>query len=68
MWASKMQTQVALSNMEAEYVALSQSMRDLIPIREVMKEIMMIVFNIEQKTPIICTPRLLMMQLGQRRM
>ena len=34
MWVSKMQTQVALSTMEAEYIALSQSMRDLIPIRE----------------------------------
>jgi hypothetical protein len=46
MWASKMQTQVALSTMEAEYIALSQSMRDLIPIREVLKEIMTIVFEI----------------------
>jgi hypothetical protein len=45
MWASKMQTQVALSTMEAEYIALSQSMRDLIPIREVLKEIMTIVFE-----------------------
>jgi hypothetical protein len=44
MWASKMQTQVALSTMEAEYIALSQSMRDLIPIREVLKEIMTLVF------------------------
>ena len=49
MWASKMQTQVALSTMEAEYIALSQSMRDLIPIREVLKEIMTIVFNAEPK-------------------
>ena len=49
MWASKMQTQVALSTMEAEYIALSQSMRDLIPIREVLKEVMTIVFNTEPK-------------------
>ncbi len=27
LWVSKMQTQVALSTMEAEYIALSQSMR-----------------------------------------
>jgi len=47
MWVSKMQTQVALSTMEAEYIALSQSMRDLIPIREVLKEIMTIVFKVE---------------------
>ena len=38
MWVSKMQTQIALSTMEAEYIALSQSMRDLIPIREVLKK------------------------------
>ena len=50
MWASKMQTQVALSTMEAEYIALSQSMRDLIPIREILKEVMTIVFN---KSPTI---------------
>ena len=45
MWASKMQTQVALSTMEAEYSAYSQSMRDLIPIREILKEVMTIVFD-----------------------
>ena len=32
-WASKLQSQIALSTMEAEYIALSQSMRDLIPLR-----------------------------------
>jgi hypothetical protein len=42
-----MQTQVALSTMEAEYIALSQSMRDLIPIREVLKEVMSQVFTVE---------------------
>ena len=46
-WVSKMQTQIALSTMEAEYIALSQSMRDLIPIREVLKEIMEVVFERE---------------------
>jgi hypothetical protein len=45
MWVSKMQTQIALSTMEAEYIALSQSMRDLIPIREALKEIMTEVFH-----------------------
>ena len=46
LWVSKMQTQVALSTMEAEYVALSQSMRDLIPIRQILQEIMKTVFAI----------------------
>jgi hypothetical protein len=47
LWVSKLQTQIALSTMEAEYIALSQSMRDLIPIREILKEIMTIVFKRE---------------------
>jgi hypothetical protein len=33
LWVSKLQTQIALSTCEAKYIALSQSMRDLIPIR-----------------------------------
>jgi len=37
-WASKLQTQIALSTMEAEYIALSTSMRELIGIRGVLKE------------------------------
>ena len=45
LWVSKLQTQIALSTMEAEYIALSQSMRDLIPIREILKELMTIVFE-----------------------
>jgi hypothetical protein len=45
LWVSKIQTQIALSNMEAEYISLSQSMRDLITIREILKEIMLEVLN-----------------------
>ena len=45
LWVSKMQTQCALSTMESEYLALSQSMRDLIPLREIMKELMTYVFE-----------------------
>ena len=41
-WVSKMQTEIALSTTEAEYIALSQSMRDLIPIRSVLEELTMI--------------------------
>jgi hypothetical protein len=44
LWVSKMQTKIALSTLEAEYIALSQSMRDLIPVRGVLKEIMLVVF------------------------
>ena len=38
-WVSKLQSQIALSTMEAEYIALSQSMRELIGFREILKEI-----------------------------
>ena len=39
LWVSKLQTQVSLSTMEAEYIALSHSMRELIGTREILKEI-----------------------------
>ena len=38
-WLSKLQTQIALSTMEAEYIALSQAMREIIGLREILKEI-----------------------------
>ena len=38
-WLSKLQTQIALSTMEAEYIALSQAMRELIGLRAILKEI-----------------------------
>jgi hypothetical protein len=37
-WASKMQAEIALSSPEAEYVALSQSMREVIPIVWLLEE------------------------------
>jgi hypothetical protein len=44
LWVSKMQTHIALSTMEAEYITLSHSMRDLIPVREILNEIKGCVF------------------------
>jgi len=38
-WSSKLQTQVALSSTEAEYVALSQSLREAIPIMQLLEEL-----------------------------
>jgi hypothetical protein len=38
-WASKLQTQTALSSTEAEYVALSTALREQIPLMELLKEI-----------------------------
>ena len=38
LWASKMQTEIALSSTEAEYIALSQSLREVIPLMALIKE------------------------------
>jgi hypothetical protein len=38
-WSSKLQTQIATSTMHAEYIALSTSMRELIPIQNVLSEV-----------------------------
>jgi hypothetical protein len=37
-WSSKMQTELALSTTEAEYIALSQAMREVLPIIWLMEE------------------------------
>jgi hypothetical protein len=37
-WASKLQSQVALSTIEAKYIAMSQSLRDLIPVMNLLQE------------------------------
>ena len=38
-WCSKLQTEVALSTTEAEYIALSQALRDVIPLIQLLKEV-----------------------------
>ena len=38
-WVSKLQTEIACSTLEAEYIALSQSMRDLLPMRRILAEL-----------------------------
>ena len=42
LWSTKLQSEIALSTTEAEYIALSQSMRDLIPSREPLNEVLKI--------------------------
>ena len=39
LWVSKLQTEIALSTMEAEYIALSQSMRDILPMRGTLNDV-----------------------------
>ena len=38
-WTSKLQAQIALSTTEAEYIALSQSLRDVIPMMQLLREV-----------------------------
>ena len=45
LWVSKLQTEIALSTTEAEYIALSHSMRDLIPTKHLLHELA-VFFNI----------------------
>jgi len=37
-WASKLQYQIALSTTEAEYIAMSQALRDIIPVMNLLQE------------------------------
>ena len=38
-WSSRLQTEIALSTAEAEYIALSQAMRETIPVMNLLKEV-----------------------------
>jgi hypothetical protein len=38
LWSSKLQTEIALSTTKAEYIALSQAMRDIIPMQALLHE------------------------------
>ena len=54
LWVSKMQTEISLSTVEAEYVALSTAMRDLIPFVDQVKELANIFGNNEQNVKLHC--------------
>ena len=48
LWKSKLQTEIVLSSMEAEYVAVSMSCRDLFPIIDVTNKLCSI-FNLDMQ-------------------
>ncbi len=50
-WCSKLQTEIALSTTESEYVALSSAMREVIPFLNFMKEVSK-VFSISDVKPL----------------
>ena len=52
-WHSKLQTCIALSSTEAEYVALSASLRDAIPMMQLLKEIQDLGYKVPTSTPVI---------------
>jgi hypothetical protein len=55
-WSSKMQTEIALSTTEAEYIALSTAMRDVIPIKQLFDEMRDHKFLVPYSTPALrCT-------------
>jgi hypothetical protein len=39
LWGSKLQTEIALSTCESEYISLSTAMRQLLPVRDLLQEI-----------------------------
>jgi len=52
-WSSKLQTEIALSTTEAEYIALSTMMRTLLPMRQLLAEVQKVTLphlNIENST------------------
>ena len=52
-WASKLQTQVALSTTEAEYIAMSMALRDVIPIMFLLQEMRHKNFKVICTEPIV---------------
>ena len=52
LWSSKLQTEIVLSTVESEYIALSQAMRDVIPLIHLLTEINC-VYSIHNPEPII---------------
>jgi hypothetical protein len=49
-WVSRLQTKIALSTADAKYIALSQALRDVIPLITLLKEVNT-VFPVHVKTP-----------------
>ena len=54
-WVSKLQTEIALSTTEAEYIALSQAMRDVIPLMTIIEELSEVLQLVKEKPKIYCT-------------
>jgi Reverse transcriptase (RNA-dependent DNA polymerase) len=51
LWASQLQTEIALSSTEAEYIGLSKALRDAIPIMNILQEMKGLKYNIGGTNP-----------------
>jgi hypothetical protein len=49
-WASKLQTETALSSTESEYMALSQTLREVLPLLRLVKELSAAGFDLSTAT------------------
>jgi hypothetical protein len=54
-WSSKLQTEIATSTCEAEYIALSAGMRSLLPLRSILTEVTSILGLPKKKRSVIST-------------
>ena len=54
-WCSKLQSEIALSTTESEYIALSQSLRDALPLVELLKELQVVIPRVENSPIIHCS-------------
>jgi hypothetical protein len=50
-WASRLQTKIAMSSTESEYIALSQSLREFIPVMRLVNELNEAGFHIPGEIP-----------------
>ena len=54
-WCSKLQSEIALSTTESEYIALSQSLRDALPLMELLKELQTAIPKTDESPTIHCS-------------
>jgi hypothetical protein len=54
LWASRLQTVFALSTAEAEYIALSTALRDVIPMMDLLTEMKEKGYNVQSKPTVHC--------------
>ena len=54
-WCFKLQSEIALSVTESEYIELSQSLRDALPLAELLKELQLVIHKTDKSPEIHCS-------------